>query len=760
MQELEDTSVPPDGAALAQPGIAREFRAPATRSGTVSRSALIERARSSGARLVSVVAPAGYGKSTLMSEWAAEEARRTIWVRLDSLDDDPARLLAVLTTAFARVSSTASSIESLLTQSAVEPLGRGAPLLAAAFRQTPDPFALFIDDVHAVASPACEDVLDVVLAAVPDESVAILASRHGMPFVARQRVERRMHEIGAGDLRLDTVGARRIAEEAGAHPSDSELQEWVRRVDGWPAGLFLCALIFQEGRQSLQGSDREIADYLYRECIAGLPEELRSFLLRTSVLAHLSAESCDAILETTDAARWLSALVERNLFLLPIDGRRGWYRYHDLFREYLQYALIATDSVAAARLHTRAADWHEANGLCAHAIEHSFEAGDKVRAAALIAANGLAVYQRGEVILLDGWLKRLGDRTLIRAPWTTVLAVWIALLQGVVPDAVRWLRLLDQLDTDSLGPDAVAIESQRAMVRAGMRRYPIDAGLADAVFAVEAEPRTSPWYDQALHLHGLMLALSGDAVAARPVLHEASRIARHAGNADTILLAECDLARLAIAERDWPTARRHSHAALAVVAEHHMDGYGTSTLPYALGARIAVHSGDSLAAERLLPRGMRAREYTSHLLPTLAVQSRIHLAYAWIGRDDLQAARALLDEIDEVIAHGPHLGTLADDIEELRDRLRGARQSGARLHGARLHGARLTGDAGNVPLTVAELRLIPYLQTHLTLAQIGERLFVSRNTVSTQTASVYRKLGVQSRGAAVDEATRRGLLGS
>jgi LuxR family maltose regulon positive regulatory protein len=720
-----------------------KLRVPASRADRVSRASLIERARAAGSRVVSVVAPAGYGKSTFLAEWAVAERRSVAWARLDSFDDDPGALFALLAAAAGSLDEDATRLGLDLALGRSEPLRRGAPLLAAALRDARRPFALFIDDAHEVGSSACEDLLDVILAAVPEGSVAVLASRRSLPYLARHRVAGDVFEVGVDDLRMDLSEARSIAETLHVAPSEDELGEWVRRCDGWPTGLFLCALIARDGGQPLHGADPRISHYLYRECLLGLPEELRDFLLRTSVLEQLSSDSCDAVRGATDSARWLRELDERGLFLIPLDRERGEFRYHDLFREFLSGELAATMPGETARLNSRAADWYVGSGMPSRAIEHSFRADDPLRAARLLAETGLEIYQRGEVVLLDRWLKRLGDRVLQESPWTTVIAVWTALLQGSVPEAVHRTALLARIHAGDRSSDAAALESQRAMIRAATCIGTVSAGVADAEFAARAEPPTSPWLDQALHLHGAMLVLSGDRAAAEPVFLDAARVAQDAGNADTVLLSEADLALLAIEDGDWDRARRHADAALEVVAQHRMDGYATSAMPYAIGARLAARRGQTAEADRLLQRAMRARTRTSHLLPVLAVQSRIHMAHAWLACDDHTAARAMLEEIDEVIAQRPHLGTLIADVEALRARLVSERAA-----------------SGSVPLTPAELRLLPYLQTHLSLKEIGMRLSVSRNTVNSQTAAIYRKLGVGTRSAAVDEASRLGLLGA
>nr|WP_281496909.1 LuxR C-terminal-related transcriptional regulator [Ornithinimicrobium sp. F0845] len=266
--------------------------------------------------------------------------------------------------------------------------------------------------------------------------------------------------------------------------------------------------------------------------------------------------------------------------------------------------------------------------------------------------------------------------------------------------------------------------------------------LVDAQYAVANEPDWSPWRDQALHLLGSAWLLVGDTAAAREAFAASSAYALEMGNTDSVLLSEAELAILAIDEGRWVDAESHAHIAVRAIDDKHMEGYPTTALALAVSARIALRRGDTTAGERFLARAMRARVHCTHVLPYLAMRVRLQLAKAFGGLDDRAAAQHLLREIDELRARRPHIGVLAEEIDRFRAKL-----------------GEKAGGVASVPLTPAELRLLPYLQTHLTIAEIGQRLYISRNTVSTEVGSIYRKLGVTTRGAAVDRAIECGLLG-
>ena len=241
------------------------------------------------------------------------------------------------------------------------------------------------------------------------------------------------------------------------------------------------------------------------------------------------------------------------------------------------------------------------------------------------------------------------------------------------------------------------------------------------------------------------LVLTGDVEQGAARFAELSDLAATRSNTDSRSVSEAELAVLAIDRGRWAEAAERVELALAAIDEHRMHDYAISVLAFAVAARVAVHRGDLKEANRLIAMAMRARPALTYVLPTFAVRARLQLSRACWAIGDQSAARHLLREIDDVLAHRPALGTLVDDVSRLRDLVTSESA---------------TGVTGASPLSPAELRLLPYLQTHLTFREIGERLFVSRNTISSEVGSIYRKLGVSSRSDAVQQATAIGLLGA
>ena len=292
---------------------------------------------------------------------------------------------------------------------------------------------------------------------------------------------------------------------------------------------------------------------------------------------------------------------------------------------------------------------------------------------------------------------------------------------------------------------SASFDAARAMLRSAMCAAGPEQALADAELACAAEPSWSPWRDQALQLLGEARLLVGDVPGAVTALSEGAAIASATGNAEGLAACAAELALLAMDDGRWGEAEAHVTASLAAIDERHMYDYSTAVLAFAQAARLALHHGDLAAVRRELTRAMRARPACTEAIPYLAVRARLQLAKVFWAVADHATAHHLLREIDDIRLRRPELGALTEQVDEFQRLVTMSEQQ---------------GDGGGPPLTPAELRLLPYLQTHLSVREIGERLFVSRNTVSSELGSIYRKLGVSARSDAVVRATQLGLLGS
>jgi LuxR family maltose regulon positive regulatory protein len=467
---------------------------PRPRSGVVSRAALIEEARASECRVVGVTAPAGYGKSTLLVEWAQVEDRRVAWVSLDRFDDDPAVLVTLLASAYARTSSGNDDLVADVSGIGVSVLGRAAPRLASAFRTSSEPFVLMLDDLHELRSPACHDVLEVAISGIPRDSQVVAASRSDQPHLPRLRAAGDAVEFGASDLALDAAGAEQIFSQAHVSLTRELAAAVTERTEGWPVGLYLAALIASDSKGetvTISGDDRYVADYLYRESLLQSPESTQRFLRRTAVVDQFCAPLCDALLGEAGSQERLRGLEASSLFLILLDRRREWFRYHALFREFLLGELRRVEPEVIPKLHLRAADWYESNGSPTLALEHLLNTAERDRCVQLVTALTLPTYLAGQMSTIQRWLAAVGDEAIAGYPPLAVMAGWIAALSGQTAEAQRWAAVIDAASFDLVPLDGSAsFESARALLRtamcpAGPEQMMIDASLAVSQAAVE-----------------------------------------------------------------------------------------------------------------------------------------------------------------------------------------------------------------------------------------------------------------------------------
>lgn len=717
----------------------------ATASHGATRLPLIRQAIDSDARIVTVAAPAGFGKTTLLDEWAELDARVTLRLGLRPAHDDPAVLLADI----ARVCRALAPDEALTAEDPVIEmtalLRRIAPGIAGVLERAALPFVLFIDDVH-LLSDAGADALSIVCSRVPDGSQVVLSGRSGMTRFARARMRGNAFEISAQALMVGREGAQQIAAALGTRITDETADQWVRLCDGWAAGLHACALLQAQGSAIPERliDVPLIADYLYSECLALLPETDLEFLLACSVLRFLSPDLCNAVTERTDGEERLRQLRRHQLFIFPSKEHYGWYQLHDLFREYVLGELRQRRPGLEPQLRRRAARWQAAHGENRVAIEHYLQIGDHDDAARLIEAEAYPTYRKGDIRTVTRWIDALveEDGVLGRFPQIAILAYWIAALSGEPQLAARRFETVERIEApENDGADGTSFAATRSVIRLSRCRSGMEAAYADGLFAAETEPFGSPWKDQALQALGAVAAYTDRIEEARSALRIAIPLAEAFENYDTVALCAAELAALAIREDDWEEAANWAQRAVSVAEAAGIGHYPLVALPYAVRARTLLAQSDPAAAQAMFERALLLRTGLTHAIPILAIPARTHLAFAALGLGDRAAADTLLSEVDGLLSRSPQMGTLLADIARIREEAGALKQSGI-----------------SVALTSAELRVLPYLQTHLNRAEIGERLGISRNTVGTQISAIFRKLGVSDRGAAVQRATELNLI--
>ena len=307
----------------------------------------------------------------------------------------------------------------------------------------------------------------------------------------------------------------------------------------------------------------------------------------------------------------------------------------------------------------------------------------------------------------------LGESAVEDYPPLAVLAGWAAALTGHTADAQRWALILDAASFDQVPVDGTAsFESARAMLRVIMCAAGPEQAMTDARLAVRQEPPWSVWRDQAQCLYAEAHLLTGNIDQAAAMFAESAALAATLGNTDVFVLSQSEIAVLAMDRGRWAEAAERVELALAAVDEHRLDDYATCVLAFATAARLSLHSGDMKEVDRQLTRAMRARPSCTFALPFLAVRMRLQLAKVRRAKGDHTTTRQLLREIDDVMSHRPDLGALINQVSDFR---------------AIVTSSAHVGATGGSTLTPAELRLLPFLQTYLTIREIGERLLISRS---------------------------------
>jgi LuxR family transcriptional regulator, maltose regulon positive regulatory protein len=383
------------------------------------------------APVISVAAPAGYGKTTLLAQWAARRGR-VGWVSIDQRDNDPTVLLSYLAAAVDRVEPIDSAIFRTLATPRASIPAAVIPGLVAALSAITQPVAVVLDHMELLANVQCLDAVAELAVQLPTGSQLALGSRSTPPLpVGLLRAQARLVEIGANELAMDRLEAASLLNDAGVELSPVEVGELVRQTEGWPVGLYVAALARKAGgprrrpRAGFAGHDRPMAEYLRSELLARLPQRTVSFLTRTAVLERMCGPLCDAVLGAKESGRVLESLEDSNLLLVPLDRRRAWYRYHRLFRDLLRAELERREPELIPVLYARAAAWSETNDLPELAIDYAQAAGDADRAARLVWDAAPRAYAAGRRHTVLRWYDWFEDQGLIdRYPLIAIQAAW------------------------------------------------------------------------------------------------------------------------------------------------------------------------------------------------------------------------------------------------------------------------------------------------------------------------------------------------
>jgi LuxR family maltose regulon positive regulatory protein len=667
--------------------------------------------------LVLVVAPPGYGKTTLLSEWDARDRRPFAWTA--PRPGAPTGLLAGIAQALQDAGLVASAGARIGSRGSDAAAVRIARLLEEAAGA--GPFVVVADGL-AVDAEEAAIVADIALRLPEGVTIALAARRAPRLPIGRLRAQGLAIELGPSELAMTRIEAAQLLDAAGVRADAAEVDALIGRTHGWPAAIALAALG--------ELDDRLVGDYIRTEVLAGLDDAHVAFLRRAAVLSELTGPACDAVLGARGSAATIDVLRHTHLPVCTPREPAG-LRLHPLVAEMLRGELARVEPELESELRRRAADWHAARGEPAAALAQSIACHDVRRAGRLLWSIAPAYAARGDGASLEHWLDAFGDRQLSAQPESALAAAVSELAGGRRDAAERWLEAATRAGA---GGAAVAVLSA-CLARRGLNGMAEDARRAFAQSAGEPNAASA-----AQLLAGVERHLSGDRDAAVPLLEDAAR--RSGAGAPLIgAHAHAQLALISVEREDWTEAATAAAAARAGLARASM-GSPLRALGLAVVAAVDAHRGDFARAGRDAVAARRLVGGLAGFVPWYVAEAQIWLARAEIMLSDAPTARMLLARAarSRAIDDSPVLAAWLHDAWERAD-------------------AFAAGTVGDGPaLTKAELRVLRFLPSHLSFREIGARLQVSTNTVKTQALAVYRKLDVSSRSEAVARGRAIGLL--
>jgi LuxR family transcriptional regulator, maltose regulon positive regulatory protein len=731
----------------------RGHEPPPVRAGWVSRESVLRRLTGNPEVPVAlVVAPAGYGKTSVLTEWAERDGRPFAWIAIEEADNDPGRLLGSIAGALHDLEPIGPDVFGAL--SASHPRFSSAALarLGEYLRGRVHDFVLVLDDLHLLHDPGSWAVLTAVAEHLRPGSQMALGSRCDPPLhLGRLRAEGKLLELRAPDLAMSEAESAQLFAEAGLTLDDAEVHTLVDRTEGWPVGLYLASLALRDqadvGRAvtNFAGDDRIVTDYVGEELLSQLSPARIRFLMRTSVLDRLSGPLCDAVLERSGSSSELRAMSRANLLLIPLDRTDEWYRYHTLLVDTLRDELHRLEPERAAELHRRASAWYADHGDPDRAIGHALAAEDMRRAGDLIWANVPLYNTRGRLATIQRWLERVPHEEIVRYAPLSLTAAYCGLNTGDADLVARWTSVAaETIERTGADDDGASLRAAVAILRAALAREGIAQMGEDAARAYELESDESPWRALCCFLDGVAQHLAGDHEGARRRLEEgASRSAL----ANVPQMHALCLAQLAVLDRDDTDGRDAGSQAVHAKSQAVHSGlsdYPTMALVFAAAAdhhaqRGQVEEAASEMSDALRLLAMLGDDYA----PWYHVEVRAVLARAALRLSDVPAARHLLGEAERYLRLTPDAVVLKQLLDEAKAQAEAVLESSV---------------IGPSLLTTAELRVLQLLPTHLSFREIAGELYVSTNTVKTQAHAAYRKLDASSRSEAVDRGRVLGLL--
>jgi LuxR family maltose regulon positive regulatory protein len=656
------------------PILATKLYIPPPRSIIVLRPRLIERLNkglSASRKLTLISAPAGFGKTTLVNEWIASCGRPVAWLSLDEGDNDPTRFLIYLVAALQTIAANIGAGALVVLQSHQPPSTESIlTILLNEVTTIPDNFVLVLDDYHVIDSKPVDEAITFLLEHLPPHMHLVIASREDPPLpLARLRARGQLAELRAADLRFTPSEAAEFLNQVmGLNLPAEDIAALETRTEGWIAGLQLAALSMQGHQdatsyiQSFTGSHRFVLDYLVEEVLQQQSESVQTFLLRTSILGRMCGPLCDAVLlaPSSFGQETLEYLERANIFIVPLDNERHWFRYHHLFADLLRQRLQRISTLATEKekggvdeLHRRASQWYEDNALEIEAFHHAAAANDIERAERLITGGGIPLHSLPAVTSILAWLDSLPKIVLDVKPWLWVRSATSMLLAGQITGVEEKLHaaeavLAAAMQNADLDDKARDLTGQIAAVRATLAilRYQPEAAIIQARRALESlHPDNPPFRSRAFWTLGFALQLQGDRAAARQVYTEAIAIRQASGNILLTVLATTGLGQIQESENQLCQAAETYQRSLQMLSDQ---GPPNASEEYLGLARIYYEWNDLDTAERYGQLSLQlARQYDRAV--DRFVICEVFLARLKLARGEVAEAAAILAGADQSV---------------------------------------------------------------------------------------------------------------
>lgn len=766
--------------------LATKLYLPQTRTNSIARPRLLQLLdRGLESKLILVSAPAGFGKTTLVTEWVhrlrspdtpsqIHNPQSTFrnpsisWLSLDESDNDPNRFLSYLVAALQKVDATIGASVQMMLQTPQPPsLELLLTMVINDLSSVSGSILLVLDDYHVITTEAIHEAITFLIEHLTPSLKIVMTTRTDPPLpLSRWRVRRLMTEIRQRDLRfVEAETATFLHNALGVALADEDVKALEARTEGWIAGLQLAALSMQRPSdrssfiQHFTGNNAFVIDYLVEEVLQHQPIAVQQFLLQTSILQRFCAALCDAVTGRSDGRAMLDALQRANLFVISLDEERHWFRYHHLFAEVLQSRLRHNHALALTRLHLSASEWYERAGLPDEALQHALAAQALEQAAQIVEVYGVPLLLRSEVITLTRWLQALPTILTETRPQLAVLAAWVAMVSRQLDQLAYLVNTLPILHSPDLDEQ---VQSQVLILRAYLAFFRGD--FAQSVFDARQSLHLIPPDLPSLRASALLILGSGllrvnELAEAEAVLQETVVTGRVGGNLYNVMLAYHILSRFQSGRGDMSQALATLNEALQVAQQH-----GQALIP-AVGV-IYIGLGALWVVPEQYEQAINTLQKGEEL--TKACFQLDILLYGWEAQVKLH------------LAHGSRSQALVvvDEAEMWLkqisvDRLM-AQHSLQSLHNLRMiitqspildqaHNLEIQNPKSPIqnliePLSERELEVLRLVAEGFSNNQIADQLIVTVGTVKKHLNTIFGKLGVGSRTQAIVRAREVKLL--